>query len=77
MEIAFCFFLDRLLTEGQTFKYRESAAIDIFSQRNIITLRVVENIPELFAKEVRFIKQRSLEWFEARKHNAFNLFYKS
>lgn len=29
---------------GRSDVYRESAAIDIFSQRNIITLRVVENI---------------------------------
>ncbi|CAG2256016.1 unnamed protein product [Mytilus edulis] len=55
------------LINGTSQLFSENQSIDIFSQRNMFSLKEVEDIPEGLLNELRFIKQRSPQWFDARK----------
>lgn len=51
---------------GASDKYTSALTADLFSQRNIITLKDFSDLPENMTEELRFIKQRSPQWFKVR-----------
>lgn len=52
---------------GASDKYTSALTVDLFSQRNIITLKDFSDLPENMTEELRFIKQRSPQWFKVRE----------
>lgn len=63
---------NRLLQKGSSINETSNAFVvgantDAFTQRNWISLKEPDNIPEHLACDIRYIKQRSDKWFEKRK----------
>lgn len=54
---------------GASDKYTSALTVDLFSQRNIITLKEFSDLPQNMTEELRFIKQRSPQWFKVREQS--------